>query len=74
MVADCVSGVFDLFFHLPLPHGAPHSPQTPWALVPAKMQRRGSSSGKVAKWASGLPWVANVQTFRALAPGGLVLV
>ena len=34
------------------------------------MQRRGSSSGNVAKWASGLPCVGMVQTFRALAAVG----
>ena len=38
------------------------------SLVPASMQRRGSSSGNVAKWASGRPWVENVQTFRRLDP------
>ena len=38
--------------HPPLTHGAPHSPHTPFSLVPARMQRRGSSSGNVAKWAS----------------------
>ena len=38
----------------------PH--RLPCSLVPARMQRRGSASGKVAKWASGRPCVWMLQT------------
>ena len=52
-------------------HGAPQSTQTPRSLVPARMQRRGSSSGKVAKWSSGRPCVGICQTLRRLRAGAV---
>ena len=52
-------------------HGAPHSGQHPRSDEPARMHRRASSSGNVAKCASGYGWVAISHTLRTLRPAGL---